>query len=302
MKAVVLKAYGNVDQLFYEEVETPRPGSGEVLVKVAATSVNPIDWKLRSGAARDRMPLDLPAILGRDLAGEIAELGPGVSTFGVGQRVMALANHTYAEYVAVKADILAPMPGALSVEQAAALPLVTLTGAQLIENGVKIKDGQSLLLSGALGGVGRTAAYVAAQHKGQVIAVVRQSQMEAAEHLGTLALVALEDEEGLAEFKNIDAFADTVGGPLAVKLLKHLKHGGVYASVVGIASEAKEFDVHAEPVWARPDASRLAQLAEDVANNRFEIPVAKVMKLSEIREAHRLAEGGGVGGKIVLVP
>jgi NADPH:quinone reductase-like Zn-dependent oxidoreductase len=302
MKAVVLKAYGDVDQLSYEEVETPKPGSGEVLVKIAATSINPIDWKLRSGAVRERMPLELPAILGRDLAGEIAELGTGVTGFTVGQRVIALASRTYAEYVVVKADVLAPMAAGLTFEQAAALPLVTLTGTQLVENGVKIKGGQSLLLTGALGGVGRTAAYVAAQHKGQVIAVVRQSQMAAGEHLGTLALVALEDEKGLSEFENIDAFADTVGGPLAVKLLKHLKHGGIYASVVGIPGEIKDFDVHAEAVWAHPDAPRLAQLAEDVAHDRFKIPVAKIMKLSEIREAHRLAEGGGVGGKIVLVP
>src|SRR5271154_2402424 len=120
MKAVVLKAYGDVDQLSYEEVETPRPGSGEVLVRIAATSLNPIDWKLRSGAMREFIPLELPTIPGYDLAGEVAELGPGVSSIKVGQRVMALTSKTYAEYAVVKADTLASIPAGLTFEQAAA--------------------------------------------------------------------------------------------------------------------------------------------------------------------------------------
>jgi NADPH:quinone reductase-like Zn-dependent oxidoreductase len=120
-------------------VERPKPASGEVLVKIAAAGVNPIDWKLRSGAMRPFFPLDFPAILGRDLAGEIVEIAPDVTGFFVGQRVMALANHTYAEYAVVKADDLALVPNSLTYEQAAALPLVTLTGAQLIERGIKPK-------------------------------------------------------------------------------------------------------------------------------------------------------------------
>src|SRR5271165_6105735 len=109
MKAVILKAYGDVDQLSYEEVDQPRPGTGEVLVKIAATSLNPIDWKLRSGSMRQFIPLELPAILGHDLAGEVVELGAGVTSFKVGQRVMSFASKTYAEYAVVKAEVLAPM-------------------------------------------------------------------------------------------------------------------------------------------------------------------------------------------------
>src|SRR5271165_4829684 len=156
MKAVVLKAYGDIDQLSYEEVDQPHPGSGEVLVRIAATSLNPIDWKLRSGAMRQFIPLELPTILGYDLAGEVVELGSGVTSVKVGQRVMALASKTHAEYAVVKAEIAAGIPEGLSFEQAAVLPLVTLTGAQLIERGIKPKTGQSVLLTGALGGVGRT--------------------------------------------------------------------------------------------------------------------------------------------------
>jgi NADPH:quinone reductase-like Zn-dependent oxidoreductase len=288
MKAVVLKAYGDVDQLSYEDVEKPRPGSGEVLVRIAAASLNPIDWKLRSGAMKEFMPLEFPVILGYDLAGEVAELGAGVTSFKVGQRVMAVASKTYAEYAVVKADALTLIPSALSFEQAGALPLVVLTGATLVESGIKPKMGQSVVLSGALGGVGRTAAYVADQHNAQVIAAVRPSQLKEAESLGTRAVVSLEDEEGLAKFVDIDSFADTVGGPVAAKLLKLLRPGAIYATVVGAPPEAANYDIRVE-------------MAEAFVKGEFKIPIAKVMKLSEAAEAHRLGQAGA-GGKIVLVP
>jgi NADPH:quinone reductase-like Zn-dependent oxidoreductase len=301
MKAIVLKAYGDVDQLWYEEVEKPRPGNGEVLVRIAAASLNPIDWKLRSGAMKEFMPLEFPAILGYDLAGEVAELGAGVTSLRVGQRVMGVASRAYAQYAVVKADALTSIPDALSFEQAAALPLVTLTGTTLIERGIKPKMGQSVLLTGALGGVGRTAAYVTGQHYAQVIAAVRPSQLKEAESLGTRAVVSLDDEEGLAKFVDIDSFADTVGGPVAAKLLKLLRPGAIYATVVGAPPEAANYDIRVEMVEMRPSAVRLAQLAEAFVKGEFKIPIAKVMKLSEAAEAHRLGQAGGAGGKIVLV-
>ena len=302
MKAVVLKAYGDVDQLSYEDVETPQPGPGEVLVKIAATSVNPVDYKLRSGSIRQRMPIDLPAILGRDVAGEVVESGPGADSFRTGQRVMALGNHTYAEYAVVKADSLVKIPEGLGFEQAAALPLIATTGAQLIEQGVKPKSSYAILVTGALGSVGRTAVHVAAEHHAQVIAGVKSSQLAEAESLGTLAVVPLDDEQAVAKFTELDGIADTVGGPVGEKLLKVLRHGGTYASVVGPPQGADHHDIQIEQVYAQPDAARLARLAEDVAEGRFTIPIAKVMKLSEIREAHRLAESGGMSGKIILIP
>jgi NADPH:quinone reductase-like Zn-dependent oxidoreductase len=287
--------------LTYEEVERPSAGSGEVLVRIAAASVNPIDWKLRSGAMKEFMPLEFPAVPGYDLAGEVAELGAGVRSFKAGQRVMAVASKTYAEYAVVKADLLTLIPGGLGFEQAAALPLVALTGAQLIERGIKPKIGQSIVLTGALGGVGRAAAYVADHHKAQVIAAVRPSQMEEAESLGTRAVVSLDDEEGLAKFVDIDSLADTVGGTVAAKLLKLLRPGAVYATVVGAPPEAANYDLRVEMVQVQPDPVRLAQLAEAFVKGEFKIPIAKVMKFSEAGEAHRLGEAGA-GGKIVLVP
>jgi len=177
MKAVVLYEYGDVNQLQVENDQQEPPfGPDEVRVRMKATSINPIDWKLRSGAARNRIPLEFPAILGRDLAGEVVDFGRDVTGFKKGQRIMALANGTYAEFTTVKANVLAPIPDGLSFEQAAALPLVLTTGAQLIERAIEPEPGWTILVTGAVGGVGRTAVHVARQHRAHVIAGVRSSQ------------------------------------------------------------------------------------------------------------------------------
>ena len=305
MKAVLIEAYGGVDQLRYTEAPRPEPQHGEVLVRIHATSLNPVDWKIRSGAAKDKFPQDFPAILGRDLAGEVVGLGPGLdsetSGFTIGQRVMALALHTYAEYATVKADALATIPDALDYQHAAALPLVLLTGAQLAERAARVQRGQSILVTGALGSVGRTAVFVAQQHGARVIAGVRKAQVAEAAHLHADQVLALDDDKAVAALSGLDAIADTVGGKLAPTLLHALKPGCVYATVVGPPQDADKFDIRIAPMTAQPDANRLAELARAEAAGEFNIPIARVLPLSEIREAHTLGEKGGVGGKIVLV-
>src|SRR5579863_1467154 len=203
MKAVVLHQYGGPEQLRYEDTERPDYGDNEVLVRVRATSVNPIDFKLRSGAAKARMPLEFPAILGRDLSGEVEETGRNVTGIPKGMRVMALANGTYAEYTVAKADVLAPIPDALTFEQAAALPLVTLTGTQLIERAIKPAAGQTVLVTGALGGVGRTAVHVARKHGVRVLAGVRSSEREEAEKLAVDGVIAIDDEKQIAGLRDL---------------------------------------------------------------------------------------------------
>jgi len=137
VKAMVLKAYGGGEELELRELPEPRPGKGEVRVKVAAASVNPIDWKLRSGVARAVMPLDLPAVLGRDVAGEVVEVGQGVTSLKRGDRVLGLVQRGYAEQVVASEGAFALVPPGLDLQAAAALPLVVLTGAQLIEEAVE---------------------------------------------------------------------------------------------------------------------------------------------------------------------
>lgn len=302
MKAIVLHAYGGPEQLRYEDTDVPEFGDNEVLVRVRATSVNPVDYKIRSGAAKARMPVEFPAILGRDLAGEVVEAGSGVTGFPKGMRVMALANGTYAEYTVAKADVLAPVPDALDFERAAALPLVVTTGAQLIERAVKPQPGWRVLITGALGSVARSAIYVARRHGARVIAGVREKEKTEAGKLDVDEIVAIDSDREIETLRDLDAIADTVGGTTIQRLFKTLKSGGVIGSVLGVPEGAREKNIRVEAMMAVPDASRLYELVDDNARGAFTIPIARVMKLQEAAEAQSLAESGGVGGKIILVP
>lgn len=302
MRAVVLYEYGSVNNLQFEEDQREPPyGPSEVRVRVHATSINPVDWKIRSGAARARLPIEFPAILGRDLAGEIVDYGRDVTGFQKGMRVMALANGTYAEFTTVRADVLAPIPDTLSYEQAGALPLVLTTGAQLIERAVKVQPGWTILVTGAVGGVGRTAVHVARKHGARVIAGVKSSQREEAAKLGAERVVSLEDENEVASLRDLDAIADTVGGPTIARLLKAIKPGGVLGSVLGEPKEAAGKNIQVHAFMAQPDASRLYTLADEVARGEFTIPIAKVFRLEEARKAQYMAENQHPQGKVLLV-
>ncbi|HEX4581080.1 MAG TPA: NADP-dependent oxidoreductase [Acidobacteriaceae bacterium] len=299
MKAVVIHGFGGVDQLHIQNVDDPPVGAGEVLVRVRATSVNPIDIKIRNGSAAKLMGVELPAILGRDLAGEVVRMGDGVTGFSKGMRVMAMANGTYAELTTVKADVLAPIPDKLSFEQAAALPLVLITGAQLIERAIKVEPGWTVLILGAVGNVGRTAVHVAQERGAKVIAGVRASQVEEARSLGVQQVISTDDEKQFEKLHDIDAVADTVGGPTAARALKTLKPGGVFGTVVGAPPEASQHNVRVAALVAQPDASRLYELADEVARGSLKIPIAKTLPLDQVQEAHREAENHP-SGKIVL--
>jgi NADPH:quinone reductase-like Zn-dependent oxidoreductase len=301
MKAVCLHAYGGVDQLRYEDVPTPEPEANEVLVKVGATSVNPIDWKVRSGAAKDRMPVKFPVILGRDVAGTVAKAGVNVRNPEPGQKVMGLVNGSYAEYMTARADHLTVIPDGLDLEQAAALPLVVTTGAQLIQH-IRPKRGDVLLVTGALGNVGRTAVYVAKIQGARVIAGVKTEQKEDANSLRADQVVGIDDSRQIAELPELDAIADTVDQDVISKLIPKLKSGGVLGSVLGKPKEAEGKDIRVEAFMATPDASLLRQMADAVRDGKLLIPIAKRMRLSEAAEAQRLAEKGSLGGKILLIP
>jgi NADPH:quinone reductase-like Zn-dependent oxidoreductase len=301
MKAVLLKAYGGVDQLSYEEVPDPKPNAGEVLVKVWGTSLNPIDWKIRAGYMKDIMPRQLPTILGHDVAGEIVEVGPGVTHLKQGDKVMGVVNQSYAELLTAKAEDLTIIPEGLSIEKAAVIPLVTITGAQLIEKGIKPKAGDLVLVTGAVGSVGRTAIYVAKIHGALVLAGVRKAQKGEAQILEAQRVVALDEDDEIASLSELDAIADTIAGPTLEKLLPKLKKDGVVGTVVGKPPAAEKAGIRVAEVYSQPDAKRLAELAEDVREGALEIPIAQRFKLSEIREAHTAAEKGA-NGKVLITP
>jgi NADPH:quinone reductase-like Zn-dependent oxidoreductase len=299
MKAVVLHKYGGADQLRYENAPDPEPAAGEVLVRVISTSVNPVDLKLRTGQYKSYMPLDLPAILGRDVAGEVTGIGEGVTKFQRGDKVMGIVNRGYADFLVVQAADLTKIPEGLKPADAGALPLVLETGAQLMELGVQPKSGETVLVTGALGSVGRTALYVAKQHGAKVIAGVRLKQKMDAASLGADQVVALDEETDLKTLPDLDAIADTVGGDTIARLLPKLKKSGRLASVLGKPPGTENIDVR--PIVVKPDPDRLFGLAKDVSEGKLKIPIACRMSLSDIREAHEVAEKG-VAGKILLTP
>jgi len=301
MKAMVLKGYGGLEQLELREIAEPRPGPGEVQVKIAAASVNPIDWKLRSGAAKALMPLEFPAVLGRDVAGEVTEVGQGVTTLSRGDHVLGLVMRGYAEKVVASADAFARLPPGLDLREAAALPLVLLTGAQLIEEAVRPRKGDTVLVTGALGGVGRAAVHVAKLHGARVLAGVRAGQKAEAAGLGADQVVAIDDDAEIAALPLLDAIADTVGQETIARLLEHLKPGGTLGSVVGEPPAARGRSIVVRAFLAHPDSKRLGELATAVARGELKIPIAKRLPLAQAAEAQRLAERGGAGGKVLIL-
>jgi NADPH:quinone reductase-like Zn-dependent oxidoreductase len=302
MKAIVVHQYGGPEVLKFEDYPDPAPGPGEVLVRVAATSVNPIDYKRRAGLTKDFYPLTFPGLIGVDISGTVVKIGPGVEGFSIGDRVFAMADNTYAELCVVKAAVLAKVPEGLDLIQAAALPLVTVTGDQLL-SATGIKAGQTVMVVGAAGNVGRSAVFTAKERGATVIAGVlkRQMQLEDTKTVGADQVVATDDDTAIANLPPLDAVADTVGGRTAEKLIAKVKPVGVYASVVEAPQNAAKYpSVKVVHVFSKFDRKTLEFMAEAVRDGKLVIPISQKLPLSEAAEAQAEAERGGVG-KILLV-
>src|SRR5579862_4855952 len=196
MKAVVVHAYGGPEVLKFEEYPDPVAGPGEVLVRVAASSVNPIDYKRRAGLTKSFYPLQFPGLIGVDMAGTVVKIGPGVEGFSAGDQVFAMADNTYAELCVIKAAVLAKVPKGLDLIRAAALPLATTTGNQL-SAATGIKAGQTVMVVGAVGNVGRSAVFTAKELGAVVIAGVLKKQMDEAKTAGADQLIANDDDTAI---------------------------------------------------------------------------------------------------------
>jgi NADPH:quinone reductase-like Zn-dependent oxidoreductase len=300
MKAIVVHQYGGPEVLKFEDYPDPAPGLGEVLVRIAATSVNPIDYKRRAGLTKDFYPMTFPGLIGVDLAGTVTKLGTGVEGFSVGDQVFAMADNTYAELCVVKAAVLAKVPKGLDLIQAAALPLVTVTGNQLL-SATGIKAGQTVLVVGAVGNVGRSAVFTAKDRGATVIAGVLQKQIDQAKTIGADQIVATDDDTVIASLSPLDAVADTVGGRTAGKMIAKVKPGGVFASVVGAPQDAAKYpSVKVVSVFSHFDRKTLEFMAAAVRDGKLVIPISERLPLSEAAKAQAEAEQGG-SGKILLV-
>jgi NADPH:quinone reductase-like Zn-dependent oxidoreductase len=304
MRAVVLHEYGGPEKLkFEDDVPEPQISGSTVLIAAAAASVNPIDWKLRSGMRQKDSPLSFPAILGRDVSGIVRVVGANVKHFKAGDRVLALSNATYAELVAVDGADVTHLPDGVDLADAAAIPLISLTGDQLVRLATNVKKGEVVLITGALGSVGRAAVHTAKKIGALVIAGVRGRELDDARSLGVSDVLAIDDDEAIEKFRLVDAIADTVGGNVAAKLIVKVKPGGSlgYTAFLPENAASQNPAVKITRVLAKPDPSKVREFADDVRDGKFDLPIGRRMPLRDAAEAHVLAETGGIG-KILLLP
>jgi len=305
MRAVVLCEYGGPEKLKFEnDVPEPQISGSTVLIAAAAASVNPIDWKLRSGARQKDFPLSFPAILGRDVSGIVRAVGANVKHFKAGERVLALSNATYSELVAVNDSDVTHLPDGVDLADAAAIPLISLTGDQLVRLATNVQMGQVVLITGALGSVGRAAVHTAKKIGAQVIAGVRGKEVDDARSLGVSDVLAIDDDESIEKFPLVDAIADTVGGDVATKLIVKVKRGGSfgYTAVLPESAAALNPSVKIKRVLAQPDPSKVREFADDVRDGKFVLPIGRRMPLRDAAEAHMLGEKGRIGKILLLAP
>jgi NADPH:quinone reductase-like Zn-dependent oxidoreductase len=303
VKAAVLHDYGGPGELRYEDYPDPLPGPGEVVIKVAAAGINPVDMHEISGDTKSWHPLQFPAIVGWDVSGTVTKAAPDVTTLTKGDKVAAWAYHTFAELVAANADLFARVPDNLDLIDAAALPLVTLTGSQLISKASGIRPGDTVIVSGAAGGVGRSAVYMAKKMgASKVIAGVQKRQLGQAQSIGAHETVALDDASAFSALPQVDIVANCVRGTTASALMSKVKNGGTFASVTGPPDNANDFpSVKVVSYVSKQDNVQLRALLEAVAAGELRIPIDRRVPLRDAAVGEAVAANGGIG-KVLLVP
>lgn len=303
MRAVRLHAYGPPGNLVVESVPRPQAQAGQVLVRVHAAGVNPIDWKIRSGMLQAFMPLPLPWTPGADLAGVVEAVGPGVTAFQPGQEVYGRGSGTYAEYAVAPAVVLAPKPRNLTFDQAAAIPIGALTAWLGLFDTGGLEAGQRLLVRGAAGGVGNYAVQLGRWKGAHVVGMASAGNLEFVRSLGAETVVDYNATPIDAIARDVDVALDTVGGPEQEQLLSVLKPGGVLVTVAGPPPEerAKALGVRATGAARRDDvADLLRRIAELVESGAITAQVGPVFPLEQASAAHALSETGHGRGRIVL--
>ena len=309
MRAAILREYGPPEVLTIAEVAKPEPIPTEVQVRVHAAGVNPVDFKTRSGAGMAGLLGEPPVCLGWDVSGVVSEVPPGVTRFRVGEEVFGMPRFpreagAYAEYVTAPSRHFAAKPHALSHEEAAALPLAGLTAWQIVVDTIQLEDGADILVHGAAGGVGHLAVQVAKARGANVIGTARAEQADWLRELGASQTIDYRSERFEDLVADLDAVIDFTGG-YGERSLPVLRPGGMLVSVPsGVSPElldlAARSDRRATGILVEPDPVGLAGLCHLVEAGHLQVKVDRVFDLAEAAEAHRVAEAGHSGGKIVL--
>jgi NADPH:quinone reductase-like Zn-dependent oxidoreductase len=297
MRAMVMHETGDPEVLRTEEIDSPEPGDGEVLIRVRAASVNPIEWKQRRGFADKQ----LPAVLGSDVSGTVEV--SRAEGFGEGDEVFGLAGSgAYAELATASAARIARKPSGVSDEQAAALPVAGLTAWQPLFDHGGLESGQTALVAGAAGGVGHFAVQFARHAGARVIGTGSSRNRDFVLGLGADEYVDYTSQNVGDAVSEVDVAFDTVGGDTTQSLVPTLREGGTLLTIAGAPpeEEAQARGASAQLVVMSGNGEQLARIAELVAAGDVQVEIAEVIPLNEVARAHELSESGHTRGKIVL--
>ncbi|MCA1326369.1 NADP-dependent oxidoreductase [Herbaspirillum sp. alder98] len=288
IRALQLMQYGGPDAARISMIQAPVAGPGQVLVRVAAAGVNGLDWKVREGFVRDAFPLELPTVLGIELSGVVEEVGPGVTGFSRGDRVMGGLGGlgAYADLVAVTAANLAVVPDALSLVEAAALPVAAVAAWQSLHFAGPVREGQRVLIHGAAGGLGGFAVQFARQAGAQVFAVARGRDIDYVRGLGAEHFIDYDAGPFEAIAKDIDLVLDYAGGEVLARSWQVLSAQGVIVSTASPEILAST-PAGRRGLWFmnKPDAERLKAIADEVAHGRLQSRINAVVSFSELPAA-----------------
>ncbi len=306
MKAVRIHAFGGPEVLVYEDAPRPEPAAGEVVVKVHATSLNPVDRGTRAGYLQGMVNFTLPFIPGLDLAGVVEAVGEGVTTVAAGDAVYGFSNMmrqgAYAEYAVVSAGEIAPKPASVDFETAASVPLAGLTGWQGLFTVAGLQPGQTVLIHGAGGGVGAFAVQFALARGARVLTTAGSDKLALLRDLGVAEAIDYTTTRFEDVVRDVDVVFDTVGGDLTERSFAVLTGGGIYVTPAGQPDPeaATGRGVRASGMMAQADLADLAEIASLIDAGTVKPVVSTVLPLAEARQAHELLEAGHTRGKIVL--
>jgi NADPH:quinone reductase-like Zn-dependent oxidoreductase len=306
MRAVRIHSFGGPDVLRIEEIDIPEPADDEVLIRVHAASVNPVDYKIRSGGYPPVKAEQLPRVLGRDFAGTIERCGKAAKRWKEGDPVYGMLDGggagAYAEFVCLREELCSAKPAHLNFAEAAAVPLAGLTAWQGEFDHGHLQPGQRELIHGGAGGVGHLAIQFAKARGAQVATTCSREDFEFVRGQGADEVIDYRSERFEERLHDIDLVFDLIGGETQERSWEVLKDGGALISTLKMPSEqrARERRIHAESYVARPNASELDEIGRLIDEDRVHPHLHEVYPLEEVAEAHRVLESGHVRGKIVL--
>ena len=306
MKAVCIYAFGGPEKLVYEDAPCPHPADGEVLVRVHAAGINPVDWKIREGHLEAMLHHTLPLILGWDVSGVVESLGTNLVRLKVGDEVFSLPDiardGAYAEYIVIKESDVALKPRSIDHIHAAGLPLAALTAWQTLFDAAGLSSGQRILIHAAAGGVGSVAVQLAKWKGACVIGTASERNHDFLRKLGVDQVVDYERERFEEAVEPVDVVLDTLGGDTQERSWKVLKPGGILVSIASPPSKEKAATggFREAFVFTKPNAPQLDQISKLVDSEKLKAIVETVMPLSDATRAQELSERGHTRGKIVL--